>query len=455
MQALTSHVGLEESPPISVGRPAVRMLLVDDDPVFGSHFAEALREAVSGRSIEMAHAVDAREALALAAAKAFDLIFLDYELGEEKGLELLWKLRELGVRAPAIVMTGRGDEAVAAQAVRSGAADYLSKTRLTLDSLAVCVRHGLEIGRREARQRATDAALAQSERRFRALVEKSSDGVAMIGADGKLVYVGPSTESILGYPPEELVGRSVFDIIDADDRETMRQHFGELLRAPGQSRQAEYRIIRRDGTRRWIEGIGTNLLDDSAVAAIVVNYRDITERKREKQETEFQARHDPLTRLGNRALLEERLGSAIEKSARTGRGFTLMFLDLDRLKAINDSLGHGVGDELLRMVALRLKGCVRSFDTVSRVGGDEFVLLMPDLRVRPVAERVAQKILERIAHPFHIDERELAVSMSIGIALHPEDGRTGEDLLAHADQALYRAKEAGGSVYRFFSPAGC
>jgi diguanylate cyclase (GGDEF)-like protein/PAS domain S-box-containing protein len=451
LQVFTSHPRLDESPPISIGIPAVRVLLVDDDPVFGSHFAEALREAVCDRSIEIAHAADARAALALAGVRVFDLVFLDYELEEETGLDLLLKLRELGARAPAIMLTGRGDEAVAAEAMRSGAADYLSKTRLTLDSLAVCVRHGLEIGRREALQKATDAALAKSERRFRALVEKSSDGVAMIGADGKIAYVGPSTEGILGYPPDELVGRSVFEIIDADDRETMHEHFGELLQAPGQSRQAEYRIIRRDGTRRWIGGISTNLLDDSAVAAIVVNYRDITERKHEKEKTEFQARHDPLTHLGNRSLLEERLGFALEKSARTGHGFTIMFLDLDRLKAINDSLGHGVGDNLLRMVALRLKRCVRDFDTVSRIGGDEFVLLMPDLCARPVAEGVAQKILDRIAEPFHIDDRELAISTSIGIALHPEDGRTGEDLLAHADRALYRAKEAGGSVYRFFS----
>ncbi len=295
------------------------------------------------------------------------------------------------------------------------------------------------------------AELEQSEKRFRALVENSTDAIAMIDAAGKLLWVGPSTERVLGYTEEESIGSVSLEIIHREDRPRIEAGLAELVNNPGGRLIESYRARAKDKRWLWVEIIATNLLDEPAVGAIVVNYRDVSERKRVEEEMRHQALHDTLTGLPNRNLYQDRLGLALAKARRTGRPLAVMFVDLDLFKLINDNLGHVVGDGLLKQVGQRVVDSVRVSDTVARVGGDEFVVIVEDLESTENALEIADKMLERVAQPYSVDEHQLHVSASIGISVFPYDGDDSGTLTRNADKAMYRAKELGRSNVQLFT----
>jgi diguanylate cyclase (GGDEF)-like protein/PAS domain S-box-containing protein len=181
--------------------------------------------------------------------------------------------------------------------------------------------------------------------------------------------------------------------------------------------------------------------------------RDITDRKRLEQKLEYMAYHDMLTGLPNRRLLMDRLQQAIAKEKRTEQTIALLFLDCDQFKAINDTWGHDVGDQFLQVLAKRLKACVRDMDTVARIGGDEFVLMLTSIELPEDAAKVAQRVLEALQQPWQLRQQRFSITSSIGISLYPRDGEDPEQLLHHADRALYQAKTAGRNQYRFFTPS--
>jgi diguanylate cyclase (GGDEF)-like protein/PAS domain S-box-containing protein len=213
----------------------------------------------------------------------------------------------------------------------------------------------------------------------------------------------------------------------------------------------EWQARRTDGELFWVEVSlrATAIAGQQRLLAVV---RDITERKQVEERIAFYAMHDPLTELPNRRLLADRLEQAIAIAHRHGDEAALLFIDLDRFKAINDTLGHGIGDELLVRIAERLRGLMRESDTIGRLGGDEFLAVLPELHEKEAASRVAQKIQETLSRPFVIDGQELTVSVSIGIALYPQDGDTIESLIRSADMAMLAAKRAGRHGFRFFDP---
>jgi len=217
---------------------------------------------------------------------------------------------------------------------------------------------------------------------------------------------------------------------------------------------AEFRMRDRAGEWRSLEASVSNLLDNAEVGGIVLNSRDITARKQDEEMIRHLAYFDALTGVPNRMLFDDRLAQALAHSRRRGeRGLAVMFLDLDRFKTINETLGHGAGDELLRSVASRLTGILREEDTVARLGGDEFLFLLPDIDDVEDAARVARKVLAELVTPFSVHGHELHVSASVGIAMFPLDGGDAETLVRNADSALYRAKEQGGSRYQLYAPA--
>jgi diguanylate cyclase (GGDEF)-like protein len=213
-----------------------------------------------------------------------------------------------------------------------------------------------------------------------------------------------------------------------------------------------YRYRAKDGRWLWLETIARNLLDEPAVRAIVANYRDVSERRRVEEEMKHQALHDTLTGLPNRNLYQDRLGLALAHARRSGRGLAVMFVDLDLFKLINDNLGHIIGDRLLQEVGKRLRECVRTGDTVARVGGDEFTVVVEDLESPEGATAVAEKILEELALPFDIDGHRLHITTSIGISVYPSDSNDADTLTRNADQAMYRAKELGRNSVQLFTP---
>ena len=297
----------------------------------------------------------------------------------------------------------------------------------------------------------SQAELENREQRFRALVEKSWSGVALLDANLAFSYAGASTERLLGYTEEDLAGTSFLAYLHPRERETLRELLGALAAGSAHESQAELRFRHRSGVWIWLEAFAQNMLHEPSVGAIVLNYRDVTQRKATEKQLEYQAYYDALTGLPNRLLFRDRVVNALAQANRNRRGVAVMYLDLDHFKLVNDSLGHSLGDALLSEVAARLQSCVRASDTISRLGGDEFTILLIDTSSSEAIAGVARKILQSFAHPIRVEGHELFVTASIGISIFPGDGEDVETLLRCADSAMYRAKELGRNQAQMFT----
>jgi diguanylate cyclase (GGDEF)-like protein/PAS domain S-box-containing protein len=282
-----------------------------------------------------------------------------------------------------------------------------------------------------------------SEARYRLLFERNLAGVYRTGTDGRILDCNEACARIFGYESrEEFLAEDATDFyFDATERERLVQR----LRDQKQMSNCEVRLRKRDGSAIWVLE-NMNLLENDILEGTII---DVTDRKHALEQMEYQAYHDALTGLPNRLLFRDRVGIALAHAKRNGRASVVMFLDLDQFKHVNDTLGHTVGDRLLQVIGARVATCVRAEDTVARMGGDEFTILLADVPDRKGAIAAAQKVLEAIRHPVMIDEHELFVTTSIGMAMFPDDGEDVESLLKNADRAMYRAKEAGRDNYQF------
>jgi len=303
------------------------------------------------------------------------------------------------------------------------------------------------------RRRAVEA-LANAESRFRSIFENTVEGIYQTSVEGRYISANPALARIYGYEsPDELMsslaaaGRSLY--VDA----TRRVDFERLMREVGSVTQFESQAHRRDGSVIWIsENARVVRATDGRALYYEGTVEDITERKRYQAELEFQATHDALTGLPNRGLLEDRLRQAIGYAHRNGSLVAVAFIDLDRFKVINDSLGHGSGDEVLMRVSRRIRGALREIDTVARQGGDEFVVVLAEQPTVESVVAVVERIIEEVAQPVTIDGRELYVTCSVGIALYPTDGGDVTTLLRNADAAMFSAKERGRNSFQFYAP---
>jgi diguanylate cyclase (GGDEF)-like protein/PAS domain S-box-containing protein len=293
--------------------------------------------------------------------------------------------------------------------------------------------------------------LQRSEERFRSLVQNASDAVVVIGEDGLVRYESPAVERILGRRAEDAIGRPATADIHPDDRLTVDRRLADVASASGSEVALEYRVRHADGSWRTLEAIAKNLLDDPAVGGVVVNYRDVSERKVLEEQLRHQAFHDVLTGLANRSLFRDRLGHALARAARGGRPTAVLYLDLDDFKAVNDRLGHAEGDRLLVAVGERLLAATRDGDTVARLGGDEFAIIVEETDPTQ-ASHAAERILGAVAQPFDLGERQVAARASIGIAIRMADGADADELLRRADIAMYAAKARGGNCQVTYEP---
>jgi len=295
--------------------------------------------------------------------------------------------------------------------------------------------------------------LRRSQERFRSLVQNSADVNMVVGIDGRIEYESPAVERVLGYKADDRVGLSAFGSFHPDDRSFGEQLLADVIRSTGAMVAGEFRIKHADGSWRWIEAVGKNLLDDPAVGGVVVNYRDVTSRKTLEQELRHQAFHDSLTGLANRALFIDRLEHALSLSKRSPRPLAVLFVDLDDFKTINDSLGHGEGDAILEAVAERLRGALRSGDTLARMGGDEFAILVEDPPAARAPTAVAERLVAALQAPFAQGGKELFVRASVGVAVVTSRHQTSEELLRNADIAMYMAKRKGKNRIEIFEPS--
>jgi diguanylate cyclase (GGDEF)-like protein/PAS domain S-box-containing protein len=298
-----------------------------------------------------------------------------------------------------------------------------------------------------------EKAIIESEERFRSLVQYSSDIITILDSDGTVHYVSPAVERVTGYRPEEQVGTNAFGSVHPDDREQALNTFAEVLKRPGLHPPLEFRVAHKDGSWRYLEHVVNNLVDDPAVRGVVVNSWDVTERKALVEQLSYQAFHDLLTGLPNRALFMDRLEHALSRAKRRGSNVAVLFTDLDNFKIINDSLGHEAGDQLLIAVAERLKACLRPEDTAARLGGDEFTILVEDIASAGEAVQIAERIADILRPPFALEEQEVFATFSTGIALNSTAQEQPADLLRYADLAMYRAKHRGKARYEVFEPS--
>jgi diguanylate cyclase (GGDEF)-like protein/PAS domain S-box-containing protein len=297
----------------------------------------------------------------------------------------------------------------------------------------------------------TERALEASEARFRVLTESGLDLISVLSEDGTILYQSPALRNLLGYEPAETIGRNVFDLVHREDADQARQAFRRILETRHFREPLEFRIRNREGLWRTFESLGTNCVDNPHIGGVVFNSRDVTDRKAIQQRIQHLAYHDNLTGLPNRGLLQDRLAHSIARADRTGRKVAVLFIDLDNFKNINDTLGHDVGDELLRQVARRLGECVRAGDTIARQGGDEFIVLLDNLEDGRGASVVAQKILNSLRAAFALGGTEQHVSGSVGIAVYPEDGKDAQTLMKNADTAMFHGKGIGKNTYQYFT----
>ena len=301
-------------------------------------------------------------------------------------------------------------------------------------------------------RRQIEEALRVSERRYRALFERNLAGVYRSTIEGRLLDCNESFARIFGYASrEEALRQAAWDFyVNPEDREAA------LAKLVERQSLTNYELClrRKDGSLVWVLQ-NENLVEgpDGRLSVIEGTTIDISERKQAEEQVKHLAFHDPLTNLPNRLLFNDRLTLAVAQAHRHNQRLAVLFLDLDRFKVINDSLGHSIGDELLRQVAERIQEYVREGDTVARLGGDEFTLLVPGISAEEDAAKIARKICEAIHDPFWIDGRELFVTTSVGVSVYPSDGHDGETLVRNADSAMYRAKEQGRDNYQLYTPA--
>ncbi|HEY7630580.1 MAG TPA: EAL domain-containing protein, partial [Thermoleophilaceae bacterium] len=321
--------------------------------------------------------------------------------------------------------------------------------KLSLQALATHVSLALESAA------LTEQVLVRtSEARLSSLVQHASDLITVIDAEARIVYQSPSIERVLGYSAEDMIGKRLDELLTAGGESRLLQLLADGDEYAGREGEAiECTLRHSDGTQRQFEILRSNLLHDESVRGIVLNGRDVSERKAFEEQLAHQAFHDPVTNLANRALFVERVRHAIARTRRDDEGLAVIFLDLDDFKTINDSLGHAAGDQVLLDVAKRLESCVRASDTAARFGGDEFAVLLEDVESLQEASDAAERIIEAFQHPLQIGAKELSVRASIGIAMAGSGGSSeADELIRNADAAMYIAKRDGKGGYRMFEP---
>jgi diguanylate cyclase (GGDEF)-like protein/PAS domain S-box-containing protein len=375
-------------------------------------------------------------------------ILVDLLLPDMNGMEVIDLIYAATKQIPIVILSSMDDEAIAKSAMWHGAQDFLLKERLddyVLPKTLVAVI-----------ERAAIAEVMFNELE-RAQVTLNSIGDAVISTDisGKVTYLNIVAERLTGWPSAEAIGRSleeVFIIVDANTREILEN---PLRMATLQNKTVGLPptciLIRRDGIESSIEDSSAPIHDRRGrVRGAVMVFHDVSTARALTLKLEHYAEHDSLTDLPNRTLLNDRMTQAISMAQRHHTALAVLYLDLDRFKHINDSLGHMMGDRLLRSVALRLSECIRATDTVCRLGGDEFVILLSEVTHVQDAAACADKLLQAVRMPYVMDEHELHVTASVGIGIYPGDGSEGEALLKNADSAMYEAKDRGRNNYQFY-----
>jgi len=425
-----------------------RILMVDDS----EHDQISHKRALRNTDWAIMTATTLAAGLAIVREHTPDVILLDYNLPDGTGLDFIQRLHDSEETAlPSVVMlTGSGDERVAVEAMKAGANDYLIKDLAGghLQLLPAVIE-------RAFRERTILLAKQEADRQLQLaanVYQNITEGILITEPNGTIVSVNPGLCQMNGYTAEEQVGQNPRIMKSNQHPPEFYQGMWKNIAEKG-SWQGEIWNRRKSGGTFISRETITAIRDPQGrlvnyVAVLV----DITEAKLVEEMMRHQAHHDPLTGLPNRSLFMDRLRHGLAYAHRQRSIFAVLFIDLDGFKAINDELGHKVGDDLLQQAATRLAGCIRESDTLARLGGDEFTAILSNLDSLDDSARVAEKMLTKMAQPFLLGRQTRTLSASIGIALYPYDGDDAELLLKAADEAMYQVKKHGKAAYSVASP---
>lgn len=452
LASLGSSVSFQDESPVHI-------LLVDDEP----RILSSLSELLKGRGYRLTKAASGEDAIRHLGQIPFDLVILDLHLPDISGHEIMDFMNTQQSGANMIVTSGASGIDAVIGALKRGAYDYLRKP-YTREELLKTVDNALQQRRLRAENRNIALKLEGSEKKYRYLVDSSPDIIYTLDHEGCFTFVNDRVQQLLGFSCDELIGKHYSVLIFEEDLERANYVFNEKRGTYPLSRNVELRLNSRyadSATRTFSNELMTISFSENdklhafdgprrELTGIYGVARDITERKRADDLIAYQAYHDILTELPNRVLFKDRLGLAILQAKRNESSLAVMFIDLDRFKLVNDTLGHGVGDELLQQVARRLKDCLRRCDTLSRLGGDEFTVVLPELNDRDDAALIAVKFMECLRTPFQLAGQQVHISASIGIAVYPSDGQSTEELLRFSDVAMYHMKAKGKNGHAFF-----
>lgn len=430
-----------------INRTAKRVLLIEDNP------AEVLllREMFHHQgpySFVLKVVGNLRDAIKHLAKFPIDVVLLDLKLSNSQGQQAARMVRTAAPGVSIVLLSALKDEALAIESLQDGVQDYLIKDHLQARELMHALRNSVE-------RRAIQESLFQEKERAQVTLNCIADGVICTDFEGNVSFLNPVAERMTGFTLEEAIGRPMgesFRIMDAITRETAPN---PMALAVEQNKvgalPANCILINRDGHEIFIEDSVAPIHDRfGLVQGSVLVFRDVTMARALAARVAHLAEHDHLTGLPNRLLFNDRLDQAIARAHRNSGLLAVLFLDLDGFKHINDSLGHSVGDKLLQSVARQLLECVRAPDTVSRQGGDEFIILLQEVTHAEDAEIAARRILKALAESHFIEEHDLHITASIGVSVYPGDGLDTETLIKNADTAMYQAKAHGRHNYKFF-----
>jgi diguanylate cyclase (GGDEF)-like protein/PAS domain S-box-containing protein len=426
-------------------QPSAKLLLVDNDPAV----AERIRMALaSSGSFDVEWVRQLSVGLDRLGKKGITAVLLALSLPDSEGIETFVKLYTAAPDIPILILSENGREALAVQAVERGAHDYLPPDHLNSYSLLRALRNAIN-------GRAAEDALHVEKDRSLVTLNSIGDAVLCTDISGHITYLNLVAETMTGWSHEEAMGKLLAEVFDIVDGATRRTAQDPLELAVEQDRTVGLTmncvLIRRDKFEYAIEDSAAPIHDRTGrIIGAVIVFHDVSAARAMALQMTYSAHHDLVTDLPNRLLFNDRLSQSIALAHRQAKPIAVLFLDLDRFKSINDSLGHAVGDKLLQSISKRLVAGLRHSDTVSRQGGDEFVILLSEIAHSEDAGVTAEKLLLSIGAPYSIDGHDLYISGSIGISVYPEDGENAEMLIQSADLAMYHAKERGRNTFEFF-----
>jgi diguanylate cyclase (GGDEF)-like protein/PAS domain S-box-containing protein len=425
------------------------VLLIEDNPGDARLLREMLREQ-SSLTTELRQVESLGEAEKHLAGHVVDIILLDLGLPDAQGLDAVRRAHAAAPRVPLVVLTGLDDESMAVQALQEGAQDYLVKGQIETRGLLRALRYAIE-------RKVMEEALFVEKERAQVTLNCIGDAVICTDISGNITFLNVVAQKMTGWSWPEATGRpmaEVFRMLDAANCHDIP--IPGMATEPGLAAAlpANCILLRRDGMQIPIEHSVASIDDrEGQPSGAVIVFRDVSAARAMSLQMAHSAEHDFLTGLPNRMLLNDRVNQAIVLARRHLKQVAVLFLDLDGFKHINDSLGHPIGDKLLKSIGKRLVDCARASDTVSRQGGDEFVVLLSEVEQSHDASIAARRMLQAVAAPHSIDEHDLHVTTSIGVSIYPDDGLDAETLIKNADTAMYQAKENGRQSYQYFKPA--